>query len=112
MTTGASNDFEKATGIITDMITKYGMDEDIGTISYADSEKNEYNLTKPYSERTAEMIDKKIKTYMSDCYDKAKKIIKTNKSVLESLSELLLEKEYLTKEEFESMMQTLLKKND
>ncbi len=112
ITTGASNDFEKATGIITDMITKYGMDEDIGTISYADSEKNEYNLTKPYSERTAEMIDKKIKTYMSDCYDKAKKIIKTNKSVLESLSELLLEKEYLTKEEFESMMQTLLKKND
>ncbi|MEI6426732.1 MAG: ATP-dependent zinc metalloprotease FtsH [Candidatus Absconditabacteria bacterium] len=110
ITTGASNDFEKATSIITDMLVKYGMDQELGPINYVDPQQSEFNLNKPYSEKTAELIDQKIKTYVFACYEQAKKLLQDNKSVLESLSVHLLEKEYLTKEEFESMMKKLLQK--
>ena len=110
ITTWASNDFEKATAIITDMLVKYGMDDELWPINYMDPQQSEFHLTKPYSEKTAELIDQKIKTYVFSCYEQAKKLLQTNKSVLEKLSVQLLEKEYLTKEEFESMMKELLKK--
>ncbi len=110
ITTWASNDFEKATSIITDMLVKYGMDQELGPINYVDPQQSEFNLNKPYSEKTAELIDQKIKTYVFACYEQAKKLLQDNKSVLESLSVHLLEKEYLTKEEFESMMKKLLQK--
>jgi len=110
ITTWASNDFEKATAIITDMLVKYGMDDELWPINYMDPQQSEFHLAKPYSEKTAELIDQKIKTYVFSCYEQAKKLLQTNKSVLEKLSVQLLEKEYLTKEEFESMMKELLKK--
>lgn len=110
ITTWASNDFEKATTIVTDMVVKYGMDQDIGLVTYGTSDKEEYNMIKPYSEKTAELIDQKVKMYISDCYTKAKTIIQNNKSVLEQLSVSLLEKEYLTRDEFESIMSELPKK--
>jgi len=110
ITTWASNDFEKATAIITDMLVKYGMDKELGPINYVDPQQSEFQIGKPYSEKTAELIDQKIKTYVFACYEQAKNLLQTNKSVLEALSVQLLEKEYLTKEEFESMMKKLLKK--
>ncbi len=104
ITTWASNDFEKSTAIITNMIVKYGMDKELWPVSYFDSNHNEYSMGKIYSEKTAEIIDEKVKKYIADCYEKSKKLIIQNKALMEKLSIVLLEKEYLTKEEFETMM--------
>lgn len=104
ITTWASNDFEKATEIITNMIVKYGMDADLGTITYLENNKNEYSMFRGYSEKTAQIIDEKIKKYMSECYAHSKKLVIENKELIEKLSLVLLDKEYLTKDEFESMI--------
>ncbi|MFA5748291.1 MAG: ATP-dependent zinc metalloprotease FtsH [Candidatus Absconditabacterales bacterium] len=105
ITTGASNDFEKATSIITDMVVKYGMDKELGPIMYFDKDKDEYYKPyKNYSEKTAEKIDEKIKFYLFYCYEKAKNIVKKNKNLIIHMSKFLLDKEYLTKEEFELLM--------
>ncbi len=113
ITTGASNDFEKATDIITNMIVKYGMDKDIWPISYVDRAGEEYKMYKTYSDKTAQLIDEKIKTYLTDCYEQSKKLIVQYKQLIEKLSVVLLEKEYLSKDEFESMVAkfTLSKKS-
>ena len=103
------NDFEKATDIVTNMIVKYGMDKELGTISYMDRDKDSYKAFKTYSEKTAEIIDEKIKKYMADCYEQSKKLILQNKELIEKLSVVLLDKEYLTKEEFESMITNFIK---
>lgn len=104
ITTWASNDFERATKIISDMVMKYGMDDDLWPIVYFDENKWDYSLYKPYSEKTAEIIDKKIKDYIFDCYEKSKKIIKENKKLIEKMSDILMEKEYLTRDEFNDLM--------
>ena len=104
ITTWASNDFERATQMISDMVMKYWMDDELGPIVYFDENKWDYSLYKPYSEKTAEIIDKKIKDYIFDCYEKSKKIIKDNKSLIEKMSKILLDKEYLTRDEFKDLM--------
>lgn len=104
ITTGAANDFEKATEIITNMMIKYGMDKDLGPINYTEDANQEYAMVKKYSEKTAELIDAKVKEYINDCYDRAKKLIKENKSLIEEMSLVLIEKEYITKDEFIVLM--------
>ena len=104
VTTWASNDFERATKIITDMIMKYGMDDDIWPIFYFDNSKEEFLPYKTYSEKTAQEIDNKIRLYINECYTKSKNIIIKNKKLIESMSKVLLEKEYITKDEFISLM--------
>lgn len=105
ITTGASNDFERATKIITDMVTKYGMDEEIGPVLYRDSDKDEvFGAIKHYSEKTAEKLDATIKKYLLDAYQKAKDILTDNKKMIEQMVKVLLLKEYITKEEFDQMM--------
>lgn len=105
ITTGASNDFEKATSIIKDMLIKYGMDDELGPVLYFDKDKEDYPIHKPYSEKTAELIDTKLKKYLFDAYTQAIKILKSNKKLIEKMSKVLLEKEYLNKEEFVAMME-------
>lgn len=106
ITTGASNDFERVTKIANDMITKYGMDEELGNIVYQPKEgSSDYTMYKPYSEKTAELIDTKVKRLVDNAYEKSKAILLANKSLMENLAAVLYEKEYLTKEEFESVMQ-------
>ncbi len=104
VTTWASNDFEVATKMISDMIMKYWMDEEIGTIMYFDKSKEEYLPYKTYSEKTAEKIDNKIKYYMSYCYKRSKEIVSKNKDLIKEMSKTLLKKEYITKDEFQKMM--------
>ena len=104
ITTWASNDFEKATTIITNMIVKYGMDKDIWPVSYVERNDDEYRMFKTYSDKTAQLIDEKIKKYTTDCYEQSKKLIVQNKNLIEKLSVVLLDKEYLSKDEFESMI--------
>jgi cell division protease FtsH len=66
-------------------------------------------MYKTYSEKTAELIDKKIKDYLMDCYQKSKDLVKKNKNLITQMSKVLLEKEYLTKEEFIAMMEDISK---
>lgn len=102
ITTGASNDFERVTKIARGMVTKYGMDDDLGQLVYADD--NEYSAYKPFSEKTAELIDSKVKKLVAQAYTKALKLVRANKKLMESMAELLLEREYISRDEFELMM--------
>ena len=102
ITTGASNDFERVTAMATDMIVKYGMDPELGTMQFMSD--NDYGLTKPYSESTAVMIDTKIRAIVQSCYAKAKELITADKELMIKLAKLLDAKEYLTREEFEELM--------
>ena len=105
ITTGASNDFERATKIAADMILKYGMDKEMGNITYLDKWDDQMaSHFRRYSDKTTEMADHKIKALISDAYTKAKKILSDNKDKIQKITEVLLEKEYLSKEEFDDMM--------
>ena len=80
------------------------MDEELGTLIYFDKDKGDYVPFKPFSEKTSELIDQKVKALVQKAYKKAIKIIKENKKLMEKMGELLLEKEDISKEEFEAMM--------
>lgn len=103
ITTGASNDFQRATAIVKNMILRYGMDEDFGPINYL-KDSEEQAFTNPYSEKMAELLDQKIKSYLENAYTKAKTILIENKDLIEKMCKILLEKEYLSSEEFVQMM--------
>ncbi|UFX83459.1 ATP-dependent zinc metalloprotease FtsH [Candidatus Absconditicoccus praedator] len=105
ITTGASNDFEKVTQIASDMIMKYGMDDELGTINYKQREQQDMQVYRPYSEETTKKIDEKIFNIVNEAYEKAKKILQDNMDTIERLAKLLYEKEYISKEEFEEIMQ-------
>lgn len=79
------------------------MDEEIGTVNYFnDSEDTEF--VRPYSEKMAELLDQKIKNYLDTAYTKSKKILTENKDLIEKMCKILLQKEYLSSEEFEKIM--------
>jgi cell division protease FtsH len=103
ITTWASNDLERATEIVKSMILKYGMDDDFGPINYL-KEWEEQWWTNPYSENVAQEVDKKIKDYLQSSYKKAKAILKANEELINKMANILLEKEYLSSEEFLEMM--------
>ena len=102
ISTGALNDLERVTKQAYAMVAYFGMSEEVGNLSFYDSTgQNEYSLTKPYSEKTAELIDKEVKNIVNNAYSRAKKILEDNKPKLEELAELLLEKEVIFSEDLE-----------
>ena len=108
ISTGASNDIMRATKEARKMVTKYGMSENIGVICYDDNDDEVFigrdlAHAKSHSEYITGEIDKEVKAIVDDCYAKAKQIILDNKNVLESCAALLLEKEKITREEFEEL---------
>lgn len=108
ISTGASNDIEQATRTVKAMIQKYGMSKDLGLVQYGQSLDSEYigyhyGDSKDYSEKTAEMIDAEVREIVAKEYENAKDILKKNKSMLDKLANLLLEKEVLEKDEFEAL---------
>lgn len=109
ITTGASQDIKQATATARDMVTKYGFSDRLGLINYASSDEDEVFIgrdlahTRPYGEDIATAIDEEVKNIIDDCYAQAKKIISEHMDVLEKSSELLLEKEKVTREEFEAL---------
>ena len=105
ITTGASNDFERANKIIRDMITKYGMDPEIGLVVYPDENSSDFSFYKPYSDETAEKIDEKVKKYLEDAYEVAKNTILEHKETMEKIAELLIKKEYISGEDFSMMVE-------
>lgn len=107
ITTWASNDLEKATAIVHSMLLKYGMDKDLGPVLYADDDQEMYFPTKPYSEKTAELIDQKLKSYLNDAYVRAKQLVESYREDISKMADLLIEKEYFTKDEFVHLMQDI-----
>ena len=111
ITTGASSDIKKATKAARNMVTKYGMSENIGVINY-DSDDDEVFIgrdlahTKSHSEQVAGEIDKEVKRIIDDCYAKAKTIIIENMEVLHKCADLLIEKEKIGREEFEALFES------
>ncbi|MBP9601101.1 MAG: ATP-dependent zinc metalloprotease FtsH [Lutibacter sp.] len=102
ISTGALNDLEKITRQARAMVTIYGLNSKIGNITYYDSSgQSEYNFTKPYSEETAQIIDKEISEIIETQYQRAIQILTDNKDKLITLAELLLEKEVIFKNDLE-----------
>ncbi len=109
ITTGASQDIKQATAQARAMVTKYGFSHKIGLINYEADDDDEVFLgrdlghAKKFSEETAVIIDKEVKFIMDDCYTKAKQLLEEHIDVLHSCAALLIEKERITREEFEAL---------
>ncbi|GAA3637695.1 ATP-dependent zinc metalloprotease FtsH [Flavivirga jejuensis] len=103
ISTGALSDLEKVTKQARAMVTIYGLSDKIGNLTYYDSGQSEYGFTKPYSEQTAELIDKEISDIIEKQYQRAIKLLEENKDKLTELAEVLLEKEVIFKDNLEKI---------
>ncbi|MCD4723356.1 MAG: ATP-dependent zinc metalloprotease FtsH [Bacteroidales bacterium] len=104
VSTGALNDLEKVTKQAFNMVVYFGLNEKIGNISYYDSSgQQEYSFHKPYSEKTAELIDIEIKDMVEKAYKRAVDLLKNNRGKLEKLAGRLLEKEVIFSEDLEEI---------
>lgn len=108
ITTGASQDIKQATSIARSMVTKYGMSEKIGLINYGSDDEEVFigrdlAHTRSYGEQVAGQIDEEVKRIVDECYAKARELINANRKVLDACAGLLLEKEKITRDEFEAL---------
>ncbi|EJU30708.1 MULTISPECIES: ATP-dependent zinc metalloprotease FtsH [Capnocytophaga] len=101
ISTGALSDLEKVTKQARAMVTIYGLNDKIGNLTYYDPTGEEYGFTKPYSEKTAQVIDEEIREIIEQQYQRALDILRTNREKLTTLAELLLEREVIFKEDLE-----------
>ncbi len=111
ISTGASNDLQRATQICRDMVAKYGMSDDIGPVVYSDESQEvflgkDYSHVNNYSEATSARIDSEIERMMRNAYDLTKNILTTHNDKLVLVAETLLDKEKISREEFETLMKT------
>ncbi len=105
ISTGASNDIERATNLVFSMITKYGMSEKLGPITYGSSDGEvflgkEFGHNKTYSEETAALIDEEVKAYITDGYDRTENILKEHTPELHRVAQFLFEHEKMSSEQF------------
>jgi len=111
ITTGASQDIKQATQTARNMVTRYGFSEKIGLVN-CENEEDEVFIgrdlahTRSYSEAVANSIDEEVRSIIDDCYAKAKQLLEEHRAVLESCAQLLLEKERITRDEFEALFAT------
>lgn len=103
ISTGALSDLEKVTKQARAIVSVYGLNDKIGNITYYDSSGEEYGFTKPYSERTAQIIDEEIQKIIENQYQRAIQILTENKEKLTILANALLEKEVIFKEDLETI---------
>ena len=111
ITTGASQDIKQATGLAKSMVTKFGMSEAVGLVNY-DNDSDEVfigrdlaHTSRGYGESMATVIDSEVKRIIDECYSRARSIIKEHEAVLHACANLLLEKEKITREEFEALIE-------
>ncbi len=109
ISTGASNDLKEASGLARKLVTKYGMSEELGPITYGKSEEmvflgREISTEKNYSESVAAKIDEEINKFIKTAYETAKKIISSRRKALNLIAETLIEKETLEQEEFYELL--------
>jgi len=104
ISTGALSDLEKVTKQARAMVTVYGLNDEIGNVTYYDSTgQSEYNFSKPYSEETAKVIDKEISKLIEGQYQRAIQILEDNKDKLNQLADILIEKEVIFKDDLETI---------
>jgi len=103
VSTGALSDLERVTKQAYAMVMYYGLNDKVGNISFYDSTGQEYSFQKPYSNKTAEVIDEEVKKMVDAAYEKAKQILRDNRSKLEQLAKVLLEREVIFKEDLEQI---------
>ena len=104
VSTGALNDLEKVTKQAYAMITYFGLNKKIGNISYYDSSgQQEYQFSKPYSEKTAQIIDEEVHKLVEESYQKAVSLLRSNKKKVDQLAQILLEKEVIFREDLEKV---------
>ena len=109
ITTGASQDIKQATGLAKSMVTKFGMSEAVGLINYDDDNNEVFigrdlaHTARGYGEGVATVIDQEVKRIIDECYDRARHIIRKYDDVLHACADLLLEKEKISREEFEAL---------
>ncbi|QYA25528.1 ATP-dependent zinc metalloprotease FtsH [Gramella sp. MT6] len=104
ISTGALSDLEKVTKQARAMVTIYGLNDAVGNLTYYDSSgQSEYNFTKPYSEKTSELIDKEISNLIEEQYKRALDLLEHNKDKLTQLAEILLDKEVIFKDDLEKI---------
>ena len=109
ISTGASNDLQRATGIARDMVAKYGMSDSIGPVSYAGGQEvfigRDYEKTKPYSEQTAGQIDAQVQKIMREAYQRCEHILSDHAERLDKIAGFLMENENMSRAQFEAVMQ-------
>lgn len=104
ISTGALNDLERATKMATAMVSYYGLDKEIGNLSYYDSSgQSEYSFQRPFSEKTAELIDKQVRTMIEDTYAQACELLTQNRDKLDQLAQILIDKEVIFREDVEKI---------
>ncbi len=113
VSTGASNDIERATEVARKMVTKYGMSDDLGPVCYAESNDQvflgrDYGHAKNYSELTARAIDQEIKKIISNAYERTEKILTEHRDKLDALAEYLVKHEKIGAEKFNQLMEGTL----
>ncbi len=111
ISTGASSDIQQATHIATDMVTRYGMSEKLGTVLYGSEHSRDevflgrdFNATKAYSEQTATMIDEEIRRIIDECYKRCEMYLSVHREKLDLVAAYLLKHETMEKETFEAAM--------
>ena len=104
ISTGALSDLERITKMAYSIVSVYGMNKNIGNISFYDSKQSDYNFTKPYSDSTAEKIDSEVKRIVDSAYDRTKKLLLDKREQLEKIANKLLEKEILFQNDLERLI--------
>ena len=104
ISTGALNDLERITKMAYSIVSVYGMNKNIGNISFFDSKQSDYNFTKPYSDSTAEKIDFEVKRIVENAYERTKNLLINKKEQLEKVAKKLLEKEILFQNDIEILI--------
>lgn len=104
ISTGALSDLERVTKLAYSMVTMYGMNDKIGNISFYDSKQSEYAFTKPYSEATAEAIDREVRQLVDTAYQHVKQLLLEKKEELEKIAQELLKKEILFQSDLEVLI--------
>ena len=110
VTTGAVQDIRQATEAARDMVTKYGFSDKLGMINYDTSDDEVFigrdiAHTKNFSETTSQVIDEEVRNIIDKCHEKATGLLKANRRILDRLAQLLIEKERITREEFEQLFE-------
>jgi len=104
ISTGALNDLERTTKMAYSIVSIYGMNKEIGNISFYDSKQSEYNFQKPYSDFTAQRIDSEVKSLIDFCYKRTVKLLEDHRDKLEIIANELLEKEILFQSDLERLI--------
>ena len=111
ISTGASSDLQSASSLTRKLITKYGMSEKLGPITFGKTDEmiflgREITMEKNYSEDVAKQIDEEVKNFIKKAYDVAEKIITSRKKVLDAIANKLIEKETIEHEEFDNLIKS------